>query len=139
MLTTYSTIDFRPQPVNTRPTTPELNEPIYDPNLPSCSSSTYGRIGNTYGRIDIIGHGIGRIERHLSSSCGSINSNHYALESLYGTSDRTGKFTIFPLVEIGFRAERLQDELAKFQFSGCWPTNGFHCGSLTQKRAKITG
>lgn len=99
-MTIYSTIDFRPQPVNTRPTTPELNEPIYDPNLPSCSSSTYGRIGNTYGRIDIIGHGIGRIERHLSSSCGSINSNHYTLESLYGTSDRTGKFAICPIVEM---------------------------------------
>lgn len=69
-------------------------QPIYDLNhdQPSCSS-TYGRIGNAYGRIDIIGHGIGRIERHLSSSCGSINSNHYALESLYGTIDGTGRIS----------------------------------------------
>ncbi|XP_050299104.1 uncharacterized protein LOC126737994 [Anthonomus grandis grandis] len=74
-------------------TAPDLIDPIYDPNLPSCSSSTYGRIGNAYGRIDIIGHGIGRIERHLSSSCGSINSNHYAIESLYGTSDHTGRIS----------------------------------------------
>ncbi|KAJ3645881.1 hypothetical protein Zmor_023505 [Zophobas morio] len=69
-------------------------QPIYDvnPDMPSCS--TYGRIGNAYGRIDIIGHGIGRIERHLSSSCGSINSNHYALESIYGTStDATGRIS----------------------------------------------
>jgi kelch-like protein 2/3 len=68
---------------------------IYDvnPDVPSCS--TYGRIGNAYGRIDIIGHGIGRIERHLSSSCGSINSNHYALESIYGTNaaDSTGRIS----------------------------------------------
>ncbi|XP_060523189.1 ring canal kelch protein-like [Cylas formicarius] len=72
---------------------PDVSEPIYDPNLPSCSTSTYGRIGNTYGRIDIIGHGIGRIERHLSSSCGSINNNHYTIESLYGTSDHTGRIS----------------------------------------------
>ncbi|KAI4455983.1 kelch protein [Holotrichia oblita] len=62
-------------------------------DMPSCSS-TYGRIGNAYGRIDIIGHGIGRIERHLSSSCGSgIDSNHYAIESLYGTTDSTGRIS----------------------------------------------
>ncbi|KAG5875410.1 hypothetical protein JTB14_030937 [Gonioctena quinquepunctata] len=72
----------------------QLDEPVYDLNIdqPSCSS-TYGRIGNAYGRIDIIGHGIGRIERHLSSSCGSINSNHYAIESLYGTKDSTGRIS----------------------------------------------
>lgn len=49
--------------------------------------------GNAYGRIDVIGHGIGRIERHLSSSCGSINSNHYAIDSLYGTKDCTGRIS----------------------------------------------
>lgn len=61
--------------------------------MPSCS--TYGRIGNAYGRIDIIGHGIGRIERHLSSSCGSINSNHYALENVYASTsaDSTGRIS----------------------------------------------
>lgn len=67
-------------------------QPLYNSNdMPGCSSGTYGRIGNTYGRIDVLGHGIGRIERHLSSSCGSIDSNHYAIESLYGTSDCTGR------------------------------------------------
>ncbi|KAJ8979858.1 hypothetical protein NQ317_016042 [Molorchus minor] len=71
---------------------PEEEESIYDMNQPSCSS-TYGRFGNAYGRIDIIGHGIGRIERHLSSSCGSINSNHYAIENLYGASDSTGRIS----------------------------------------------
>lgn len=70
---------------------PEIEEPLYL-DQPSCSS-TYGRIGNAYGRIDIIGHGIGRIERHLSSSCGSINSNHYAIESLYGAKDSTGRIS----------------------------------------------
>lgn len=66
-------------------------QPVYNLNeMPSCSS-TYGRIGNVYGRIDVLGHGIGRIERHLSSSCGSIDSNHYAMENLYGTSDCTGR------------------------------------------------
>lgn len=78
------------RPSSSNATVHDVCEPIYDPNLPSCSTSTYGRIGNAYGRIDIIGHGIGRIERHLSSSCGSINSNHYAIESLYGTTDHTG-------------------------------------------------
>lgn len=70
---------------NLHPEQPNISE------APSCS--TYGRIGNVYGRIDIIGHGIGRIERHLSSSCGSIDSNHYAIESLYGTSDSTGRIS----------------------------------------------
>lgn len=41
----------------------------------------------------MIGHGIGRIERHLSSSCGSINSNHYAIENLYGTKDCSGRIS----------------------------------------------
>lgn len=65
-----------------------------NPNdIPSCSS-TYGRIGNAYGRIDVIGHGIGRIERHLSSSCGSgIDSNHYAIENVYGSLDHTGRIS----------------------------------------------
>lgn len=34
-----------------------------------------------YGRLDVIGHGIGRIERHLSSSCGNID--HYSLGGHY--------------------------------------------------------
>lgn len=34
-----------------------------------------------YGRMDVIGHGIGRIERHLSSSCGNID--HYNLGGTY--------------------------------------------------------
>lgn len=88
----YETIDdVRQRQQHQQP--PEMEEPLYL-DQPSCSS-TYGRIGNAYGRIDIIGHGIGRIERHLSSSCGSINSNHYALESLYGTNtkDTTGRIS----------------------------------------------
>jgi len=60
--------------------------------MPSCS--VYGRIGNTYGRLDIIGQGIGRIERHLSSSCSSgMDNNHYALENVYGTIDGTGRIS----------------------------------------------
>lgn len=70
----------------------QQDNPLYVLNdMPGCS--TYGRIGNAYGRIDILGHGIGRIERHLSSSCGSIDSNHYAMEGLYGTSDSTGRIS----------------------------------------------
>ena len=38
---------------------------------------------NPYGRLDVIGHGVGRIERHLSSSCTNIdhynNGSHYAV------------------------------------------------------------
>lgn len=84
----YETVDNLQRPAFDRP----QEYPIYNRNdLPSCS--TYGRIGNTYGRIDVLGHGIGRIERHLSSSCGSIDSNHYAMESLYGASDSTGRIS----------------------------------------------
>lgn len=60
-------------------------------NMPSCS--TYGRIGNAYGRIDIIGHGIGRIERHLSSSCGSGIDNHYTVDNFCGSLDGTGRIS----------------------------------------------
>lgn len=41
--------------------------------------------GSVYGRLDVLGHGIGRIERHLSSSCGNIDhynvGGHYAVLS----------------------------------------------------------
>lgn len=37
--------------------------------------------GRLYGRLDVIGHGIGRIERHLSSSCGNLD--HYNLGGTY--------------------------------------------------------
>jgi len=33
-----------------------------------------------YTRLDVLGHGIGRIERHLSSSCGNID--HYNLATI---------------------------------------------------------
>ncbi|KAK9888032.1 hypothetical protein WA026_000314 [Henosepilachna vigintioctopunctata] len=74
---------------------PQANEqPIYNPVSEVASCSTYGRIGNAYGRIDILGHGIGRIERHLSSSCGSIDSNHYyTLESFQPSRDSTGRIS----------------------------------------------
>lgn len=44
-----------------------------------------------YTRLDVLGHGIGRIERHLSSSCGNIDhynlGGHYAVlgHSHFGT------------------------------------------------------
>lgn len=70
----------------------EAEEPQYGNDMPSCS--VYGRIGNTYGRLDIIGQGIGRIERHLSSSCSSgMDNNHYSLENVYGVIDRTGRLS----------------------------------------------
>lgn len=61
------------------------DEPIY--------RNTTGGAGNSrmYGRLDVIGHGIGRIERHLSSSCGNIDhynlGGHYAVlgHSHFGT------------------------------------------------------
>lgn len=85
----YETIeDVRQQ----MPQVPE--QPIYNPISEVASCSTYGRIGNAYGRIDILGHGIGRIERHLSSSCGSIDSNHYyALEGFQPPRDATGRIS----------------------------------------------
>lgn len=49
----------------------EKYENLYDPLRKLCPRTT------VYGRLDIIGHGFGRIERHLSSSCGNID--HYSL------------------------------------------------------------
>lgn len=69
-----------------------VEEPGYANDIPGCS--LYGRIGNTYGRLDIIGQGIGRIERHLSSSCSSgMDNNHYSLENFYGTVDGSGRIS----------------------------------------------
>lgn len=53
-------------------------EPIYR-NFNAASTANNNR--GMYGRLDVIGHGIGRIERHLSSSCGNID--HYNLGSHY--------------------------------------------------------
>uniref|UniRef100_A0A0K8UMG6 Ring canal kelch protein n=3 Tax=Bactrocera latifrons TaxID=174628 RepID=A0A0K8UMG6_BACLA len=58
------------------------DEPIY---------RNTGSGARVYGRLDVIGHGIGRIERHLSSSCGNIDhynlGGHYAVlgHSHFGT------------------------------------------------------
>lgn len=49
-----------------------------DPIYRQSSSASGSRV---YGRLDVIGHGIGRIERHLSSSCGNID--HYNLGGHY--------------------------------------------------------
>lgn len=49
-------------------------EPIY-------RNTTNGNGNRVYGRVGVIGHGIGRIERHLSSSCGNID--HYNLGGHY--------------------------------------------------------
>ncbi|GAB0093433.1 Ring canal kelch protein [Sergentomyia squamirostris] len=49
-----------------------------DPIYRQSSSASGSRM---YGRLDVIGHGIGRIERHLSSSCGNID--HYNLGGHY--------------------------------------------------------
>lgn len=53
-------------------------EPIYK-NVPGNGGAASG--SKVYGRLDVIGHGIGRIERHLSSSCGNID--HYNLGGHY--------------------------------------------------------
>lgn len=53
-------------------------EPIYR-NVNVAANRDNG--GQVYGRLDVIGHGIGRIERHLSSSCGNID--HYNLGGHY--------------------------------------------------------
>lgn len=52
-------------------------EPIYR-NITMNRDNAANRL---YGRLDVIGHGIGRIERHLSSSCGNID--HYNLGGTY--------------------------------------------------------
>lgn len=54
-------------------------EPIYR-NLSSSAPSNAGA-NRVYSRLGVIGHGIGRIERHLSSSCGNID--HYNLGGHY--------------------------------------------------------
>lgn len=50
--------------------------------VPRSHGSVYGRLGNTYGRLHVLGSGIGRIERHLSSSCGNID--HYCTAPTQG-------------------------------------------------------
>lgn len=56
-------------------------EPIYR-NVPTGGGGGGAAAGSrVYGRLDVIGHGIGRIERHLSSSCGNID--HYNLGGNY--------------------------------------------------------
>lgn len=52
-------------------------EPIYR----NFSGSGVGPNARVCGRLGVIGHGIGRIERHLSSSCGNID--HYNLGGHY--------------------------------------------------------
>lgn len=53
-------------------------EPIYR-NISSLAPSNPAN--RVYSRLGVIGHGIGRIERHLSSSCGNID--HYNLGGHY--------------------------------------------------------
>lgn len=55
-----------------------IYEQIHEEPIYSRSTSNGGRV---YGHLDVIGHGIGRIERHLSSSCGNID--HYNLGGHY--------------------------------------------------------
>uniref|UniRef100_A0A182MQG3 BTB domain-containing protein n=1 Tax=Anopheles culicifacies TaxID=139723 RepID=A0A182MQG3_9DIPT len=54
-------------------------EPAYQ-NTGSFAPAT-NRAAGLFGRFDVIGHGVGRIERHLSSSCGNID--HYSLGGHY--------------------------------------------------------
>lgn len=60
-------------------------EPIYRNVVPGGGGGAGGVGGaagsRVYGRLDVIGHGIGRIERHLSSSCGNID--HYNVGGNY--------------------------------------------------------
>lgn len=53
------------------------DEPVYR----NINIAAAGATSRHYGRLDVIGHGIGRIERHLSSSCGNID--HYNLGGHY--------------------------------------------------------
>lgn len=56
-------------------------EPAYQ-NTGSFGAATAGPSNRgMFGRLDVIGHGVGRIERHLSSSCGNID--HYSLGGHY--------------------------------------------------------
>lgn len=91
-----------------RPRCPSVNPQKYQRSFDDTEScygyatsqayNMYERVGNggareeplyqnsgMYGRLDVIGHGIGRIERHLSSSCGNIDhynvGGHYAVLS----------------------------------------------------------
>jgi kelch-like protein 2/3 len=63
------------------------DEPVYQNsnNNSSNNNNNNNSNSNVYGRLDVIGHGIGRIERHLSSSCGNIDhynvGGHYAVLS----------------------------------------------------------
>lgn len=66
-----------------------------DPVYLNTSGSLSSGGNRIYGRLNVIGHGIGRIERHLSSSCGNIDNynGNYAIlgHSHLGT---VGRFRI---------------------------------------------
>lgn len=74
---------------NTNPNGPFRYENVYEQIREIREEPIYRNIGlgrdsaanQLYGRLDVIGHGIGRIERHLSSSCGNID--HYNLGGTY--------------------------------------------------------
>uniref|UniRef100_A0A182QFF8 BTB domain-containing protein n=1 Tax=Anopheles farauti TaxID=69004 RepID=A0A182QFF8_9DIPT len=55
-------------------------EPAYQ-NTGSFAPAANRPGAGLFGRFDVIGHGVGRIERHLSSSCGNID--HYSLGGHY--------------------------------------------------------
>lgn len=58
-----------------------IYEQIHEEPIYRNASSAGQNATRLYGRLGVIGHGIGRIERHLSSSCGNID--HYNLGGHY--------------------------------------------------------
>ncbi|KAH8392454.1 hypothetical protein KR215_008912, partial [Drosophila sulfurigaster] len=66
------------------------DEPLYRTTAAAAAAAAGSRVP-LYTRLDVLGHGIGRIERHLSSSCGNIDhynlGGHYAVlgHSHFGT------------------------------------------------------
>ncbi|KAM8717339.1 hypothetical protein ACLKA7_004092 [Drosophila subpalustris] len=68
-----------------------IYEQIRDEPLYRTTAGGAGSRVPLYTRLDVLGHGIGRIERHLSSSCGNIDhynlGGHYAVlgHSQFGT------------------------------------------------------
>lgn len=75
-----------------------------------------GTAGGHYGRLDVIGHGIGRIERHLSSSCNNIDHYNTGRPHL-GTAGQ-----VQPNIPAGSQSQNqkdLKDTLSKSRIFGC--------------------
>ncbi|XP_053673859.1 ring canal kelch homolog [Anopheles nili] len=82
-----------------------------------------------FGRFDVIGHGVGRIERHLSSSCGNID--HYSLGGHYAVLGHSHLGTVGHI--------RLNQPATGNGANGATGANTPHCSNASSTQATNSG